>query len=322
MSYKIVSDSSSNMFGLAGIHYTTVPMKVLGAKEYVDTPELDLAGMVAELKEFKSKSGSSCPNVQEWIDAFGDADEVYAVTISRNLSGSYNSAKQAAETYMDENPGKKAYGFASFSAGPEMAMMAEKIAEYAAAGCDFDTVVEKVEAYQNRVHTLFSLESLTNLARNGRVNPTVAKIAGVLGIRVIGDAQSGQIIPAHKVRGHKKAMQTIVDMMEDKLLISALDWSFDECEQQIHRYGGLCVPAHINRGSNGVLNALGFLPGGAKYDALEVSDAVAMPPIDMTGYRTLRSSDAHYLENILEPTFTLEVREKSTQGIFDAIAGR
>ena len=109
---------------------------------------------------------------------------------------------------------------------------------------------------------------------------------------------------------------------EDTLLISALDWSFEECERQIHYYGGLCVPAHINRGSNGVLNALGFLPAGAKYDALEVSDAVTMPPIDITGYRTLRSSDAHYLENILEPTFQLEVREKSTQGLFDAIAGR
>ena len=109
---------------------------------------------------------------------------------------------------------------------------------------------------------------------------------------------------------------------EERLLISALDWPFEECERQIHLHGGLCVPAHINRGTNGVLNALGFLPGGASYDALEISDAVAMPPIDITGYRTLRSSDAHYLENILEPTFQLEVREKSTQGIFDAIAGR
>ena len=108
---------------------------------------------------------------------------------------------------------------------------------------------------------------------------------------------------------------------ESTLLISALDWSFEECERQIHLHGGLCVPAHINRGSNGVLNALGFLPGGARYDALEVSDAVAMPPIDITGQRTLRSSDAHYLENILEPTFCLEVREKSAQGVFDAIAG-
>lgn len=110
---------------------------------------------------------------------------------------------------------------------------------------------------------------------------------------------------------------------EDRLLISALDLSFEECERAIHRHGGLCVPAHINRGTNGVLNALGFLPGDAHYDALEVSDAVPMPEtVNLDGYRLLRSSDAHYLENILEPTFTLEVREKSTQGIFDAIAGR
>ena len=216
MSYVIVSDSSSNMFALAGANYTTVPMKVLGPQEYVDTPALDVAQMVEELKAFKAKSGSSCPNVQEWLDAFGDADEVYGVTISRNLSGSFNSASQAAEVYMESNPGKKVHIFDSFSAGPEMAMIAEKIASYANAGCDFDTVVAKVEEYQNETHTLFCLESLTNLARNGRVNPAVAKIAGVLGIRVIGDANMGQITPIHKVRGHKKAMQTIVEMMEER----------------------------------------------------------------------------------------------------------
>ena len=71
-----------------------------------------------------------------------------------------------------------------------------------------------------------------------------------------------------------------------------------------------------------MLNALGFLPGGVRYDALEVSDAVNMPEMDLSGYRILRSSDAHYLENILEPSFTLEAREKSTAALFDAIAGR
>jgi len=203
------------VFAISGVNYTTVPMKVLGAEEYVDTPALDLVGMVEDLKVFKGKSGSSCPNVQEWVDAFGDADEVFGVTISRNLSGSYNAACQAAETYMEANPGKKVHIFDSFSAGPEQAMIVDKIAACVAEGCDFDAVIAKVEEYQNNTHILFCLESLTNLARNGRVNPAVAKIAGVLGIRVIGDAQNGQIVPAHKVRGHKKAMQTIVNMMEE-----------------------------------------------------------------------------------------------------------
>ena len=216
MNYRIVSDSSSNVFTLPGVNYCTVPMKVrVGANEYVDTPELNLTEMIEDLKAFKGKSGSSCPNVQEWVDAFGDADVVFGMTISRNLSGSYNAAQQAAEVYMEANPGKKVHIFDSFSAGPEQIMLAEKVAKLIAEGCDFETVIEKVEEYQNNTHILFCLESLTNLARNGRVNPAVAKIAGVLGIRVLGDAQTGQIVPIHKVRGHRKAMQTIVSMMEE-----------------------------------------------------------------------------------------------------------
>jgi len=110
--------------------------------------------------------------------------------------------------------------------------------------------------------------------------------------------------------------------VEDRLLISALDLGFEECEKLIHEAGGLCVPAHINRGSNGVLNALGFLPQGARYDALEVSKKVAMPPMDLAGYRLLESSDAHYLENILEPLFFIDVEERSTDALFDAIEGK
>jgi len=109
--------------------------------------------------------------------------------------------------------------------------------------------------------------------------------------------------------------------VEDRLLISALDLGFEECEKLIHEAGGLCVPAHINRGSNGVLNALGFLPAEAKYDALEVSKAAPMPPMDLSEYRLLESSDAHYLENILEPTFFIDARGRTTDALFDAIAG-
>ena len=109
--------------------------------------------------------------------------------------------------------------------------------------------------------------------------------------------------------------------VEERLLISALDLGFEECEKLIHAAGGLCVPAHINRGSNGVLNSLGFLPPDARYDALEVSKAVAMPVMDLSPWRLLESSDAHYLENILEPVFHIKTYGRSVDAIFDAIAG-
>ena len=217
MRYIIVSDTSSNVFTVTDAEYTTVPMKIItGEKEYVDTHALDLQGMVSDLQKFKGKSGSSCANVQEWLDAFGDADGVFCVTISKNLSGSFNSAKQAAETFLEENPGKKAYVFDSLAAGPQQAMLIEKLASLVAEGHDFDTIVEKALDYHNHTHILFRLESLTNLARNGRVNPAVAKIVGALGIRVIGDVKGGLITPVHKIRGDKKTIPMLVEMMKER----------------------------------------------------------------------------------------------------------
>ena len=168
MSIKIVSDSSSNIFALPGADYTSVPLKIIaGDKEYVDTPQLDLPGMIRDLQQYKGKSGSSCPNVQEWTDAFGGADEVFGVTISKNLSGSYSAATQAAQDYMDQNPGKKVCILDSLAAGPQQAMVIDKLQELIEAGCDFETIKEKTLDYHNHTHILFCLESLTNLARNG-----------------------------------------------------------------------------------------------------------------------------------------------------------
>ncbi len=217
MNIKIVSDSSSNLFTLKGVDYSTVPMKIIaGEKEYIDTPQLDLAGMVADLKVFKGKSGSSCPNAQEWLEAFEGADWVFGVTISKNLSGSFNAAQQAARDFEEQNPGKRAYIFDSLAAGPQQAFVIEKIAELVAAGADFNTIVEQVRDYHNHTHILFCLESLTNLARNGRINPAVAKLAGVIGIRVCGDVKGGQITPVQKPRGARKATATLVEMMKER----------------------------------------------------------------------------------------------------------
>ena len=215
MTYKIVSDSSSNILSMENPHFASVPMKVNTTREYVDNAELDLAGMVEDLRNHKGKSGSACPSVGEWLEAFGDADVIFATTISKNLSGSYNSAKQAADTYMEEHPGRKVFIFDSLSAGPELILLVETLAQLHQDGCEFEQKVEFIQQYQKNTHLLFCLESLTNLARNGRVNPAVAKIAGVLGIRVVGKASDvGTLQQLHKCRGEKKALETMFAEME------------------------------------------------------------------------------------------------------------
>ncbi len=216
MNFRIVADSSSNVLALPGQDYVSVPLKIVAAQEYVDRVGMDLPAMMEELKSFKGKSGTSCPNVGEWMEAFGDAEYVFGITITKNLSGSYNAAFQAAETYMEEHPGRKVFIFDSLSAGPELMLIAEKIRQCEAEGDDFETTKAKVLDYHNHCHTLFCLESLLNLARNGRVPMAVAKITGVLGIRLCGEAQGGTIAPVQKPRGAKKATQTMAAMIKER----------------------------------------------------------------------------------------------------------
>lgn len=216
MRFRIVADSSANVLTLENRNYATVPMKIVAGREYVDNDKLDLAGMVADLQQYKGKSGSSCPNVGEWLDAFGDEAYVFGLTITKHLSGSYNSAKQAADTYMEEHPDRKVFIIDSLSTGPEMMMIVDKILECEANGDDFETTKAKVLDYSNHNHTLFCLDSMMNLARNGRVSMAVAKIAGLLGIRVIGDVEGGQITPVHKPRGSKKATETLFEMIKER----------------------------------------------------------------------------------------------------------
>ena len=216
MAFKIVSDSSSNVLSMGDVNYTTVPLKIIAEKEYVDDVSLDLSGMMEDLRNHKGKSGSSCPNVGEWLEAFGDAEEIFCVTISRNLSGSFAASVQAGETYMEEHPGRKVFTFDSLAVGPEMMMIVDKIRQCEAEGLDYEATKAKVLEYHNRTHTVFCLESMLNLARNGRVPMAVAKIAGMLGIRVVGIAADGQVTPVHKPRGAKKATQTIVEMLKER----------------------------------------------------------------------------------------------------------
>ena len=216
MKYKIVADTTANLFTLQDIPFAYAPLKIITSeKEYTDTPDLDIGGMVDDLLTVKGKTGTSCPNVHEWLEAFGDAENVFAVTITSNLSGSYASAMQAKEDYISAHPDRKVCIVDSLSAGPEMAMLVEKLREDILAGLTFEEIEKNIFEYHKKTHLSFSLQSLVNLARNGRVSPAIAKVAGVLGIRVVGKASDvGTLEPLHKCRGEKRALETIFSDMK------------------------------------------------------------------------------------------------------------
>ena len=217
MKYKIVSDSSSNLLKLSGVDYDTVPLHIIVSDhDFIDNGELDLNEMQSTLSTYKGKSSTSCPGTQEWIDAFGDADAVFCVTITSNLSGSYASAKVAESMHESEHSDRKVYVIDSLSTGPEMVLIIDKLAELIKSELDPDTIYDEICKYQEKTHLYFSLSSLNNLAKNGRINSLVAKGIGILGIKVVGKASDvGTLEPKDKCRGDKRAYKCLISHMKE-----------------------------------------------------------------------------------------------------------
>ncbi len=217
MKVKIVTDSASNMYSMEGVDFASVPLKIItNEKEYVDDVSLDVEAMVEELSVYKGRSGTACPGVGDWLAAFEGYDVIYCVTIISTLSGSYNAAVTAGRQYEEEHPGKKVFVLDSYSAGPEMKLHVEKLRELVLAGKEFDTVCKEIKEYKEK-HTslVFSLESLHNLANNGRVSPAIARIASLVGLRMVGDVSpEGQLHPTDKSRGEKRALAAIFRNMK------------------------------------------------------------------------------------------------------------
>ena len=258
---KIVADSSCDLFGLKHTEFAYAPMKIITTEqEFVDTPDLDVDGMVDYLYQYKGKSKSSCPNTNDWLDAFGDADEIYCVTITSGLSGSYNSARAAKQIYEADNKGKRVHVFDTLTAGPELTLIIEKLEEYIESGLPFDDICRQVTEYIKKTGLIFMLKSLKTFANNGRVSPIVAKLVGIAGICIVGKASDeGTLEPMYKPRGEKRAIETLVNSLEAEgfrsgkisighcqnevgaeRLREMILAKFKNAKVEIHKFRGLC----------------------------------------------------------------------------------
>jgi len=217
MSIKIVVDSSANLSTTPDKSIISVPLTLrTDEREFVDNESLNIKEMTDYLASYKGKSGSACPSSQDWVEAFGDAKEIYAIAITSNLSGSFNSLRIAKDQYEEEYPDRKVCIIDSLSAGPELKLITEKIQTLHAEGKTFEEISNSIAEYLQNTHLIFCLKSLTNLANNGRVNPAVAKIAGVLNIHVVGIASEvGTLEQREKARGPKKALVAIDKIMKE-----------------------------------------------------------------------------------------------------------
>ncbi|MBE6733067.1 MAG: DegV family EDD domain-containing protein [Ruminococcaceae bacterium] len=213
---KIVADTSCDLLELKHTEFATAPMKIItNVKEFVDNKSLDVNEMVDFMDRYKGESKSSCPNTNDWINAFGDADDIFCVTITSGLSGSYNSACVAKEVYETENKGKRVFVIDTLSAGPEITLVIKKLEEYIENKMSYEEICDKITAYIKKTGLLFMLKSLKTFANNGRVSPVVARLVGIAGICIVGKASNeGTLEPMHKCRGEKRSLETLLNDLE------------------------------------------------------------------------------------------------------------
>lgn len=222
MSYKVIVDSCGELteeMKKSGLFKTASLSMEVGGVRIVDDETFDQADFLKRVAASPDCPKSSCPSPEEYMESYNcEAEHVYAVTLSAELSGSYNSAELGRKLYEEEYGKKDIYVFNSRSASIGETLIALKIQECEDAGMSFQEVVSTVETYIENQHTYFVLESLEALKKNGRLTGIKALVASALNIKpVMGAKPEGVICQLGQARGMKKALAKMVDHIIDEL---------------------------------------------------------------------------------------------------------
>ena len=216
MSFHIVADSccelTADMKKRGNIEIAPLTLEV-GGESILDDETFDQKSFLRKVAECPECPKSACPSPEYFRTAIlNGAKHCYAVTLSAQLSGSYNSAVPGANLAQEEDEDLKIHVFNSRSASIGETLIVKKIVECEEAGMSFERVVETVELYISTQHTYFVLENLETLRKNGRLSKTKALVASALKIKpVMGATSEGDIVQLDQARGINKALMKMVD---------------------------------------------------------------------------------------------------------------
>ena len=216
MSYKIVIDSCGELLNQwkQDKHFQSVPLTLtVGSENILDDSTFDQADFLQKVAACPECPKSACPSPESYRRAFDcDAERVYCVTLSSELSGSYNSAVLGASLLHEENKNKKIHVFNSCSASVGQTLIAMKILQCEESGLPFEDVISVVNKYIEEQHTFFVLENLETLRKNGRLSRVKALVASALKIKpIMGATPEGTIYQLDQARGMNKALVKMVD---------------------------------------------------------------------------------------------------------------
>ena len=221
MSYKIAIDSCGELLNewKDDERIESVPLTLMvGGESIIDDETFDQKDFLKKVAACPECPKSACPSPERYMKAYEcEADHIYAVTLSSELSGSYNSAVLGKSLVLEDNPGKKIHVFNSKSASGGESLIAMKIVECEEKGLSFEEVIETVDKYIEEMSTFFVLENLETLRKNGRLSRVKALVASALKIKpVMGSTPEGSICQLDQARGMNKAIVKMVEHVGEK----------------------------------------------------------------------------------------------------------
>ncbi|MDO5292419.1 MAG: DegV family protein [bacterium] len=218
MKYRIIGDSCTDLTEelKKDEHIYIVPLSLdVDGKIFEDNDDFDQQEFLKAVAASPNCPKSSCPAPESYMNLFDCDGDVYVITLSSNLSGSYNSAELAKRLYLEDHEDKNILVLDSCSASVGQGLLVKKIKELAEQGKSFDEIVPIITKYRDEMQTKFVLESLDALRKNGRLTGVKALIATALNIKpVMGSTPDGQIQKLEQARGVNKALKLMADIIE------------------------------------------------------------------------------------------------------------
>ena len=192
----------------------------LGGNDYPDdmgksVPPKELFKRMIDGEETKTSQVTMGEYIEFFEPILKEGKDILHIAFSSGLSGSFNSARLAMEELAPKYPDRKIYVVDSLAASTGHGLVVDKAADLRDEGKSIDEVRDWVEANKNKAHHWFFSTDLTFYIRGGRVSKTAGAIGTVLGIcPLLNVNDEGKLIPREKIRGKKKVIKRIVEMME------------------------------------------------------------------------------------------------------------
>lgn len=230
---KVITDSAGDINKDLYGKFTRVPLTLsVGDREFVDDDNLDLKELLRAMKEAPEAPKTASPSPWDYLREFSGEDCIFVVTVSSKLSGSYANAMLAAEMARKEKLARFIHVFDSKNATVGQTLVTLKVLELIEEEREETEIVAEVNDYIENLHTYGFLETIDNLVKSGRVSKMMARLGSALNIRLVfGRSPEGTIALVDKVRGTKRAMQRLVDLI---------------AETGINLEKRICGIAHIN----------------------------------------------------------------------------